>query len=90
MFQGISLWAASPKWKAGCGILANIEEEWQPIVCFDTAHGRPHIDISHPDGSQERQELPFDNYNTALSYAIHHVKTRWQFYRERYERWKHG
>jgi hypothetical protein len=70
--------------------LASIEGEWQPIVRFDTAHGRPHMDISHPDGSQERQELPFDNYNTALSYAIHHVKTRWQFYRERYERWKHG
>ncbi|MGA9347240.1 MAG: hypothetical protein WBW48_00355 [Anaerolineae bacterium] len=70
--------------------LANIQGEWQPIVRFDTAHGRPHMDISHPDGSRERQELPFDNYNTALSYAIHHVKTRWQFYRERYERWKHG
>ena len=70
--------------------LANIEGEWQPIVRFDTAHGRPHMDISHPDGSQEKRELPFDNYNTALSYAINHVKTRWQFYRERYERWKHG
>lgn len=70
--------------------LADIEGEWQPIVRFDTAHGRPHIDISHPDGSQETRELSFDNYNTALSYAIHHVKTRWQFYRERYERWKRG
>ena len=70
--------------------LASIEGEWQPLVRFDTAHGRPHMDISHPDGSQETRELPFDNYNTALSYAINHVKTRWQFYREQHERWKHG
>ena len=67
--------------------LANIQGVWQPIVRFDTAHGRPHLDISHPDGSQETRELSYDNYNTALSYAIHHVKTRWQFYREQYERW---
>jgi len=66
--------------------LANIEGEWQPIVRFDTAHGQSHIGISHPDGSQETRELPFDNYNTALSYAINHVKTRWQFYREQHER----
>ncbi len=49
--------------------LADIEGEWQPIVRFDTAHEQPHMDISHPDGSQERRELPFDDYNTALSYA---------------------
>ena len=70
--------------------LANIQGEWQPIVRFDTAHGRPHMDISHPDGSQETRELAFDSYNTALSYAIHHAKSRWQFYRERYERWQRG
>jgi len=70
--------------------LANIENEWQPIVRFDTAHGRAHMDISHPDGSQETRDLSFDSYNTALTYAINHVKTRWRFYRERYERWKHG
>lgn len=44
--------------------LANIEGEWHPIVRFDTAHGRSHIDVSHPDGSQETRELLFDNYNT--------------------------
>ncbi len=70
--------------------LANIENEWQPIVRFDTAHGYSHMDISHPDGSQETREMSFDNYNTALTYAINHIKTRWQFYRERYERWKRG
>ncbi len=48
------------------------------------------MDISHPDGSQETREMSFDNYNTALTYAINHIKTRWQFYRERYERWKRG
>jgi len=70
--------------------MANIEGEWRPIVRFDTAHRRAHLDISHPDGSQETRELLFESYSSALTYAINHVKTRWWFYRERYERWERG
>ena len=66
--------------------LARIRDQWQPIVRFDTAHGRPHMDISHPDGTQETRDLHFYNYNVALTYAIKNIQERWEFYRERYEK----
>ena len=66
--------------------LARIKGKWRPIVRFDTAHGRPHMDISHPDGTQETRTFDFYSYGTALTYAIRDVQQRWEFYRERYER----
>lgn len=64
-----------------------IQGEWQPIVRFDTAHGYAHKDICYPDGTQETQELKLDDYGLALTQALRDVKVRWEFYRERYERW---
>jgi len=66
--------------------LAMIKGKWQPVIRFDTAHGRPHMDISHPDGSQETRTFPFHDYSTALTYAISYVQEHWEYYRERYER----
>jgi len=66
--------------------LAKIREQWRPIVRFDTAHGRPHMDISHPDGTQETRDIHFYNYNVALTYATKNIQERWEFYRERYEK----
>jgi len=66
--------------------LAFLRNAWQAIVHFDTAHGRAHMDISHPDGSQDTRELFGQDYGTALTWAIRQVQTQWQFYRERYER----
>jgi hypothetical protein len=66
--------------------LAYLQGEWRPIVRFDTAHGRAHTDISHPDGTQETRELHIQNYNDALTWAIKELHTRWEFYRERYEK----
>ena len=65
---------------------ARIQGEWQAIVRFDTAHGFAHKDISHPDDTQETQELKLDDYGIALTHALRDVKIRWEFYRERYER----
>lgn len=67
--------------------LARIQGEWQPIVRYDTAHGFAHMDISHPDGTQETRELKASRYREALVHAISDLKVRWEFYRERYERW---
>ncbi len=66
--------------------LAMIGEKWQPVVRFDTAHGKPHMDISHPDGSQETRMYSFHDYGTALTYAINYVQEHWESWRERYER----
>jgi hypothetical protein len=69
---------------------ARIRGEWRSVVRFDTAHRRAHKDICYPDGTQERQELELDDYGVALTYALRDVKVRWEFYRERYERWQDG
>ncbi len=67
--------------------LARVQDEWWPIVRYDTAHGFAHMDISHPDGTQETRELKVNSYREALVQAIADLKVRWEFYRERYERW---
>ena len=67
--------------------LARIGDEWRPIVRYDTAHGRAHMDISHPNQTQETRDMRASNYREALTLAIRDIKERWEFYRERYERW---
>ena len=69
---------------------ARIQRGWRPIVRFDTAHGHAHKDICHPDGTQETQDLKLDDYGIALTHGLRDVKARWEFYRERYERWYDG
>ncbi|MBM3131186.1 MAG: hypothetical protein FJ009_21505 [Chloroflexi bacterium] len=66
--------------------LAFLQNEWRPVVRFDTAHGRAHMDISHPDGSQDTRELHTQDYQVALAWAVQELKERWEFYRERYQR----
>jgi hypothetical protein len=66
--------------------LAFIQNGWHPVIRFDTAHGQAHMDISHPDGTQETRELRTQDYNVALMWAVEELRTRWEFYRERYER----
>lgn len=66
--------------------LALMRDEWQPIVRFDTAHGRAHMDISHPDGTQDTRELHTQDFNAALTWAIEQGRAHWESYRERYER----
>ncbi len=36
---------------------------WHPILRYDTAHGQPHRDILHPDGTQTKELYP--NYGNA-------------------------
>ncbi|MBI2304774.1 MAG: hypothetical protein HYU86_08535 [Chloroflexi bacterium] len=69
--------------------LAQIERQWYPIVRFDTAHGRAHMDISRPDGTQETVPLPSEaGYADVFDMAVEDIHRRWQFYRERYLRWR--
>lgn len=67
--------------------LALIKEKWHPVVRMDTAHGSAHIDTMKPDGSQTKTKLEIQDYNEALTWSIKDVKNRWEFYRQRYERW---
>jgi len=65
---------------------ACIGEEWHAIVRYDTAHGRPHKDVLHPDSSQDKVE--FYGYSEAevLTMGERDIKTNWQRYRAEYER----
>jgi hypothetical protein len=65
---------------------ARIGEVWYAIVRYDTAHGRPHKDILHPDGSQEK--VGFYGYakEEVLTLGERDIKANWQRYRARYEK----
>ena len=65
---------------------ALIGERWHAIVRYDTAHGRPHKDVLHPDGSQDKVE--FYGYSGAevLTLGERPIKANWQRYRAEYER----
>jgi len=67
--------------------LALIAGEWRPIVRMDTAHAKAHMDTIRPDGIKTTTDLAAQNYSEALTWSINEVKRRWEFYRQRYERW---
>ena len=64
---------------------ASLHGAWCPIVRFDTAHGFAHRDLMHPDGRVDKEPLPWQTYNVALTLATHELKTSWRRYRQRYE-----
>jgi hypothetical protein len=63
-----------------------IGKRWYAIVRYDTAHGRPHRDILHPDGAQDKVE--FEGYSTeeVLTLGERDIKANWRRYRADYER----
>ena len=65
---------------------AEIDGIWHEIVRYDTAHGSPHRDLLHPDGS-ETKEL-FEHYTNArvLTIGQNDIRKNWRRYREQYER----
>lgn len=67
--------------------LARIQERWYPVVRFDTAHGRPHMDVSNPDGTSFRINLaPGLGYREVFNTAVDDVSRNWRRYREEFER----
>lgn len=64
---------------------AYIRNKWHAIVRYDTAHGRPHKDIMHPDGAQNKVE--FFNYprDEVLTLGERDIKANWKRYRVEYE-----
>lgn len=41
-----------------------VDEEWYPVVRYDTSHGSPHRDILHPNGEQTKDW--FEGYSVAM------------------------
>jgi hypothetical protein len=60
--------------------------EWRPIVRYDTTHGFAHKDLVHHGGGVSKKPLSFQDFNTALTFAIQELKASWKWYRLAYER----
>ena len=63
------------------------DEDWQPVVRYDTYHGFAHRDLLHPSGSTEKTDLHESDRNKALNFAIDDLVSHWLDYRQRYEQW---
>jgi|SRR5581483_5455202 hypothetical protein len=64
------------------------DDEWVPIVRYDTAHGFAHRDLLHPSRPTEKKEMPVNNFNEGLTFAIRDLAVNWEKYRERYRAWR--
>jgi hypothetical protein len=66
---------------------AYINDEWNPVVRYDTAHGFAHRDLMHPDGQVDKRKLAArDDLNGAYTGAAADLRKNWLRYREQYER----
>jgi hypothetical protein len=65
---------------------AEIDGKWREIVRYDTAHGRPHKDVLHPDGVETKEEFPHYTNAEVLTYGQNDIRKNWCKYREQYER----
>ena len=46
---------------------ALINDEWRPIIRYDTSHGFAHKDIIHYKGKEDKQPLYFQDFNMAFT-----------------------
>jgi len=65
---------------------AFIDNNWHPIVRYDTAHGKPHRDILHPDGSETKEWFTLYSKAEILTIGQRDIVENWQNCRARYER----
>lgn len=64
------------------------QDKTYEVLRFDTAHGGPHKDVLHPDGSKYlvKHFLYLDN-NQGLTFALDDIKEHWKSYIERFKKW---
>jgi hypothetical protein len=55
-------------------------------VRYDTAHGRPHKDLLHPDGTQSTEEFRGYSVEDMLGLGERDIKLNWRKQREAYEK----
>ena len=61
-----------------------INNEWYPVVRFDTAHGFSHQDFYHRNGQVDKIPLGINDYNTAMTFAENELKKNWEIYISRF------
>jgi len=63
-----------------------VEGKWLPVVRYDTRHGFAHRDLLDKGGKEQKTPLFTQNYNEALTFAEHDIKSNWNAYKERFLR----
>lgn len=63
-----------------------IENEWHPVVRYDTAHGFAHRDLLNRKGEVTKTPVFIHDYNDALTFAESDLKANWEIYKERFLR----
>lgn len=58
-----------------------INETWYPVVRYDTAHGFAHRDLMSLNGTIKKTPLFNQDYNDALTFAEHDLKSNWEYYK---------
>ena len=61
-----------------------IDNNWFPVIRYDTSHGFAHRDYVHPDGGIEKTSINIRSFNEALTFSEDDVKANWELYREKF------
>ena len=61
-----------------------LQDIWQPIIRYDTAHGYFHKDILYPDGSKVQRNIECFTLNDALTFAEQDIIRNWTRYKDNY------
>jgi hypothetical protein len=60
-----------------------VKDEWHPVR-YDTAHGKAHRDILHPDGSQSKDWFEGYSIEDVLTIGQKDILENWSPYRDRF------
>lgn len=61
-----------------------INDDWYPVVRYDTAHGFAHRDLLNKKGEVRKTPLFNQDYNDALLFAESDLKDNWRLYKDRF------
>jgi hypothetical protein len=59
--------------------------EWSPVVRYDNAHGRPHLDLIDRWGRERRKIWLTGTNNDVLTEAMNDVRLHWESHLSRFE-----
>jgi hypothetical protein len=60
-----------------------IDDQWEPVVRYDTAHQFAHRDLYRPGRRVIKTDLKI-TFEEALSYALNDLRDNWESYRDRF------
>lgn len=60
-------------------------DEWVPVVRYDNAHGRPHVDLMDRWGRERRKVWLEESNNHVLTEAMDDIRLHWEQYLSRFE-----